>query len=271
MKKEKKYQAAIGLLILVIILQWVFMSLGRQRPAKPAVKKRPAPQVKAPPVSIKGRIAIVLDDWGYNLNNLPIAASIKYPLTASVLPHLSYSHKAAQELHRRGWQIILHLPLEPHDHRNLEKDTIMVSMDASTVKEILDRDLEGIDYVAGVSGHQGSMATEDPVIMGAIFKDLSKRRLYFLDSFVTADSVCPRVAAEVGLPFARRDVFLDNKLEPAYIKKQLYQLKTKARIHGQAIGIGHDRRATLEVLKEVMPELEKEGYKFVYVSDLVKN
>jgi polysaccharide deacetylase 2 family uncharacterized protein YibQ len=39
---------------------------------------------------------------------------------------------------------------------------------------------------------------------------------------------------------------------------------------GWAIGIGHDRRNTLEVLKEEMPKLEKEGYKFVYVSELVK-
>jgi polysaccharide deacetylase 2 family uncharacterized protein YibQ len=44
----------------------------------------------------------------------------------------------------------------------------------------------------------------------------------------------------------------------------------RARIHGQAIGIGHNQKITLEVLKEAMPELEKEGYKFVYVSDLVK-
>ena len=265
MKKEKRYQIAIAALVTVVILQWVFMSLGRPRRRLP-IKRPPAVAAAA----FKGKIAIVLDDWGYNLNNLPLAASIKYPITASVLPNLSYSRKVAQELHRRGCQIILHLPLEPHDLAHLEKDTIMASMDQSTVKDILDRDLAGIDFVMGVSGHMGSLATEDPAIMEVIFKDLLARQLFFLDSFVTSNSVCAQVARKVGLPFAKRDVFLDNKLEPEYIKKQIYQLKTKARIYGRAVGIGHDRRATLQVLKEVMPELEKEGYKFVYVSELAR-
>jgi polysaccharide deacetylase 2 family uncharacterized protein YibQ len=41
-------------------------------------------------------------------------------------------------------------------------------------------------------------------------------------------------------------------------------------VYGQAIGIGHDRKITLEVLKEVMPSIEKEGYKFVFVSELIR-
>jgi len=41
-------------------------------------------------------------------------------------------------------------------------------------------------------------------------------------------------------------------------------------MYGHAIGIGHDRKVTLEVLKEVMPELDREGFKFVFVSELVK-
>ncbi|MDP2906005.1 MAG: divergent polysaccharide deacetylase family protein [Candidatus Omnitrophota bacterium] len=266
MKKEKRYQIAITALVAVIILQWVFMSLGRPRPRLP-VKKPPA---AVPAAVVKGKIAIVLDDWGYNLNNLPLAASMKYPITASVLPNLSYSKKAARELHRRGWQIILHLPLEPHDRVRLEKDTIMASMDRTTVKDILDRDLAGIDYVMGVSGHMGSLATEDPAIMAVIFRDLLARQLFFLDSFVTSNSVCAQAARSVGLSFVKRDVFLDNRSDPEYIKKQLYQLKTKARIYGRAVGIGHDRRATLQVLKEMMPQLEREGYKFVYVSELAR-
>ncbi|MDD4894800.1 MAG: divergent polysaccharide deacetylase family protein, partial [Candidatus Omnitrophica bacterium] len=63
---------------------------------------------------------------------------------------------------------------------------------------------------------------------------------------------------------------LDNKEDKEYIKQQVYELKIKAKAQGFAIGIGHDRRATLEVLREVMPELAKEGYKFIFISELVK-
>jgi polysaccharide deacetylase 2 family uncharacterized protein YibQ len=94
--------------------------------------------------------------------------------------------------------------------------------------------------------------------------------LYFLDSFVTSESVGADLAGKFSLGFARRDVFLDNTQDAQYIRSQLLKLKTKAHMYGQAIGIGHDRKETIQVLKEVMPQFEKEGYKFVVLSELVR-
>jgi polysaccharide deacetylase 2 family uncharacterized protein YibQ len=257
-KKDLGYKIAIGVLVLVIILQWVFI-ITRPKIVPPRI-----------PVAVKGKIAIVIDDWGYNLNNLHIIEQIKEPLNCSVLPNLAYSRRVAEELHSRGFQIILHLPMEPHEKYKLEKDTILTSMDETTIRDIVERDLASIVYAKGVSNHMGSRATEDTRTMGIVFKELKKRHLYFLDSFVSSKSVCFELARKMGLGFAKRDVFLDNKEEPRYIKQQIYKLKLKAKIYGHAIGIGHDRKITLEVLRETMPELEKEGYKFVFVSELVK-
>jgi polysaccharide deacetylase 2 family uncharacterized protein YibQ len=106
--------------------------------------------------------------------------------------------------------------------------------------------------------------------MSTVLKTLRRKNLYFLDSYVIGDSVCADLAKEYRVPFVRRDVFLDNDSQPDYIRAQLARLKSLADEKGWAIGIGHDRRNTLEVLKEEMPKLEKEGYKFVYVSELVK-
>lgn len=222
------------------------------------------------PVVIKGRIAIVIDDWGYNLNNLDILDQIKYPLTISILPNLSYSRKTAEELQKRGLEIILHLPMEPKEKYRLEKNTIMISMSEGNIKNIIEQDLNNIIYAKGASNHMGSRATEDSGIMEIVFKQLKKRHLYFLDSLVSSNSICYDLAKKMNLRFAKRDVFLDNKEEPEYIKQQIYKLKTRARIYGQAIGIGHNQKTTLEVLKEVIPSIEKEGYKFVFVSELVK-
>lgn len=242
----------------IIILQWVFIITRPKRlPAKI-------------PVLPKGKIAVVIDDWGYNLNNLHIAEEIKYPLTCSVLPGLNYSERVAKELHARGLEIILHLPMEPHEKYRLEKHTVMVSLDETSIKNIVVQDLASVVYAKGVSNHMGSLATEDPRTMGIIFQVLKSRRLYFLDSMVSPKSICFDLARKMNLGFAKRDVFLDNIEEPGYIRGQIYKLKTKAKVYGQAIGIGHDRRITLEVLREVMPELENEGYKFVFVSELVK-
>jgi hypothetical protein len=260
MKKYDKYKIAIFILSLIIILQWIFIIVI----SKP---RRPAPAV---PAVIKGKIAIVIDDWGYNLSNLGILDNIKYPLTASILPNLHYSKRVAQELHKRAFQIILHLPMQPHGKYRLEKNTILTTSDEKTIKNIIDKDLLDIVYAKGVSNHMGSMVTEDERVMEIIFGELKRRNLYFLDSFVSSKSVCAELAGRMNLHFARRDIFLDNIEEPEYIIAQFEKLKSEARSRGFAVGIGHDRKVTLQVLSEAMPKIEKEGYRFVFLSELVR-
>jgi polysaccharide deacetylase 2 family uncharacterized protein YibQ len=258
LKNNLAYKIAIAVLTAIIILEGIFIIMTRPRKM---------PRV---PVALKGKIAVVLDDWGYNLNNLEILDQIKYPLTVAILPNLSYSRAIAREAHGRGLEIILHLPMEPREKYRLEKNTIMTYFSKEAVENIVDEDLKNIVYAKGVSNHMGSHATQDPRTMEIVFKNLKRRNLYFLDSLVSSQSVCSDLARRMGLGFVRRDVFLDNKEEAAYIKSQLHKLKLAARVKGQAIGIGHDRRLTLEVLKEAMPELEKEGYRFVFLSELVR-
>lgn len=261
MKKYSIYQISTLILSLVVIIETLLlMHLGISRPKK---------VIKTPTIP-KGKIAIVIDDWGYNLDNLYLLDQIKYPLTVSVLPMLGYSKAVAAEFHKRGFQIILHLPMEPHEKYRLEKNTILASMDEQTIINIIVQDLADIHYAIGVSNHMGSKATEDLRTMSIVLKELKKRNLFFLDSLVSPKTVCSNLAAKLRVGFAKRDIFLDNKEEAEYIKGQIYKLKRRAEMYGRAIGIGHDRKITLEVLKETMPELEREGYKFVFVSELVK-
>jgi polysaccharide deacetylase 2 family uncharacterized protein YibQ len=263
MKDVKVYKLTILFLLSVIFLQWMFMAT-RPKGLRPSVAPKP------PRVTFKGNIAIVIDDWAYNLNNIGILDRINAPLTCSVLPHLSYTKEVIEELHARGLETILHLPMEPHEKLRLEKNTILTSMDETMIKDIVAQDIGSLRFIKGVSNHMGSLATEDIRTMELIFKQLKKRHLYFLDSVVSPKSICASLARKMGLRFARRDVFLDNVEDPAYIKRQINKLKKKASSSGQAIGIGHDRRITLEVLAEVIPELKKEGYRFVFVSELAK-
>lgn len=222
------------------------------------------------PLPIKGKIAIVLDDWGYNLNNLPTIEKIKYPLTIAVLPNIKYSARVAKELYARGFEIILHLPMQPKENVPLEKNTILVTLTRKDILEIMNDDLSKIVYAKGVSNHMGSKATSDARVMSVILKELKRRHLYFLDSYVTADSVVFSLAEKNGLKTLKRDIFLDNKAAPDYIRQQLNKLKTEASKRGFAIGIGHDRPATVAVLKELMPQIAKEGYKFVFLSELLQ-
>lgn len=245
------------MLCLIIFIAIILVPLYRKAPPKIALP-------------VKGRIAIVLDDWGYNQNNLGIAQQIKLPLTCAVLPNLKDTSVVAQKLHKLGNEIILHLPMEPKEARRLEKDTIFASMDEKELGKIIDQDLANLVFAQGVSNHMGSRVTENIKASTLVLQEIKKRKLYFLDSFVTAASVCAPLAKKMKLRFAKRDVFLDNQSNPEYIRSQINALKKIASRQGLAIGIGHDRENTLLVLKEMLPELVKEGYKFVFVSEIAK-
>jgi len=251
----KKLITAAGIFLFFIFLLVIF--------TKPAKFKE---KISQPPV--KGKIAIVIDDWGYHLNNLTLVKQIKYPLTCAVLPNLKRSSFVARNLHDLSFEIILHLPMEPKTKTPLEKDTILAGMDAARIKEILDKDLASVIFAKGISNHMGSKVTEDRSTLGFVMAEAKKKKLYFLDSFVTSKSVAEDIAATAKVKFARRDIFLDNQNDPDYIRGQVIRLKNLARKQGEAIGIGHDRKNTLKVLMEMLPRLEKEGYKLVFVSEI---
>ncbi|MFA5429930.1 MAG: divergent polysaccharide deacetylase family protein [Candidatus Omnitrophota bacterium] len=262
----------IVFLLAVIVLQSfvIFRLLAVRTKVQPTQRRQAARTVPQPvPVpACKGRIAIVIDDLGYNLSNLERIKRLPCPVTVSVLPNLAYSARAASELRSAGMEVILHLPMEPWEKVGLEKDTLMTGMSRHRVSEIIGRSSASVGGLSGVSNHMGSRATEDPGLMNYVLCELKRRGLYFLDSYVSSHSVCASQAQKCGVVFYRRDVFIDNSLNPDYIKKQIGKLKTVASRRGQAIGIGHDRRATVEVLAEVMPQLQREGYRFTVVSGL---
>ena len=267
MDKERAYKIVIVFLVALVLVMGLIMILNRP----PEKAKIPSPPRAGKAGKIPtGKIAIVIDDVGYSLDNFKIIEKIKYPVTFSVLPGLSFSESAALKLSELEFQIILHLPMEPKENTRLEANTILTSMDESLIRSIINADLEALPKVIGVSNHMGSKATQDEKTMSVILDVLKNKHMFFLDSFVTADSVARQIAGRKHIKFAQRDVFLDNSLDPFYIRKQIAVLKQKARLKGQAIGIGHNRKTTLEVLWQEMPKIEKEGYKFVFVSDLAR-
>jgi len=244
-------------------------SKGARHLASPARyrKDQAAGSVKAG----TARVAIVLDDFGYNMNNVDYLFEAGEPVTLSILPGLSYSGKVANAARENGYESILHLPLEPYDGGGrLEKNTIMSDMDEDEILSLLNAALESVPYVKGVSNHMGSKATGDARVMGIIFRELKKRGLFFLDSLSTSESVCGDVAREAGMGYARRSIFLDNESDPEYIRGQLQHLAEQAVETGSAIGIGHDRVNTVEVIREMAQDMKGRGIRFVFLSELVK-
>ena len=222
----------------------------------------------------KTKVAIVIDDWGYNLRYLNLLREIDIPITISILPNLRYSSKIARFAKGLGLEVILHLPLEPEigkrDYLGWEQNTITSKMDEEEVVDTLNNALASVPDASGVSNHMGSLATKNRQLMSIIFIELKKRNLFFLDNLVVNKSICRQLAKEKQIKYAARDVFLDNLDDVEYIKGQFKELREIALARTEAIGIGHAKLTTLKVLKDEIASMQAKGIELVFISDLIE-
>ncbi len=216
------------------------------------------------------KLAIIIDDLGYDRDAAELLFQMPFPLTVSVLPHLEHSTEIAEEASRRGYQVLLHLPMESTAGEKAESVELKPGMGSEEAVRILQGMLATVPQAIGVNNHQGSLGTADAGLMDAIMPALRERNLFFVDSRTTATSVAFAAARRAGVPAASRDVFLDDTQDVAAIHRQLELAVHDARLHGVAIAIGHPHPATLQALSEYLPEMQREGVSLVFASQVVR-
>jgi polysaccharide deacetylase 2 family uncharacterized protein YibQ len=220
--------------------------------------------------SFAPRLAIILDDLGSDRAAADAIFALPYPLTISVLPNHEHSVDIANEAHRRGYQVMLHLPMQSVANERPEAQELRPGMQAADVSALVEQFLQNVPGVAGVNNHQGSQATSDPELMYELMPVLRDRQLFYIDSRTTVATVAFDTAQSFGVRSAFRNVpFLDDVAEVAAVRKQLELALRGAREKGEAIAIGHPHPATLQALHEILPHAQAQGVRLVFVSDLV--
>lgn len=235
------------------------------------VPKSTWPVTNAPTGKSSGpRLAIILDDLGSDRAAADAIFALPYPLTISVLPNHEHSVEIAAEAKRRGFQVLLHLPMQSVANEHPEAQELHPGMQAADVSALVEKFLQNVPGVAGVNNHQGSQATSDPQLMSELMPVLRDRHLFYIDSRTTAATVAFDTAQELGVRSSFRNVpFLDDVPEVAAVRKQLQLAIRGAREKGEAIAIGHPHPATLQALREVLPQARAQGVQLVFASDLV--
>jgi polysaccharide deacetylase 2 family uncharacterized protein YibQ len=273
----------LGLAIVALGAWWLLRQPSPepiQRPdAPPAPAQTPLPSPVAAataaaspsPVPAGGpRLALVIDDWGYQSRPVEVLPTMGIPLTTAILPNLPFSRSAAEASHRLGDEVILHCPMQALGRVPEEAGTLKVGMAPAEVQALLEKHWASIPYADGLNNHQGSKATEDPALMAEVAAFAKEKGVYFLDSVTTAKSVIPAAAKAAGIPWAARRVFLDDLDQPGAIRAQLARAVAIARKQGSCIAIGHPRANTLATLRQEGPRLQAEGIELVHVSELLK-
>lgn len=210
--------------------------------------------------SERPRIAIIIDDLGYDRRMAKRFVALKAPLTLAILPQSPLQRQIAEMAHENGLEVMLHLPMEPNEYPaiNPGPGTLLMDMRPDALIHQLENDLAAVPYIKGVNNHMGSEMTAASVQMYQIFSILKKRGLYFVDSRTTKESICRPSARLFNVSFAERDVFLDHDHSRSAIRSQIERLKRIAITHGAAVGIAHPHGSTYHVLKEALPALMKE-------------
>ena len=168
--------AGLGVLIILVIIAGVLAShlLLRKHPIKPVVKPRatkiprfeiypekdvpphkPIPKpVPAIPKELP-KIAIIIDDLGYDREIVEKFLGLNAVFTFSILPYSPFQKSIARSVHSKGFDVMLHLPMEPNEYPmvNPGPGALLTSMSPDQLIKQLDKDLDSVPFIQWVNNH----------------------------------------------------------------------------------------------------------------------
>lgn len=243
-------------------------SVTPMQPGAPAWIKYAVP---APKTAGRPMIAVVIDDLGVDRKRSERVIPLRAPLTLAWMTYAQDLPRLTHEAHQRGHELLVHVPMQPiGEGWDPGPDVLEVNVHPEENRRRLDWGLTRFDGFVGINNHMGSRYTSDRVGMRVVMEELKKRGLLFLDSVTTEKSVGSDLARNYGVPFAARNVFIDNEQSVGAVMAQLQKAEAHARKSGSAIAIGHPHDATIEALAQWLPGLDAKGFVLVPVSAIVK-
>ncbi|ROP56244.1 hypothetical protein EDF81_3796 [Enterobacter sp. BIGb0383] len=202
-----------------------------------------------------GKLAIVIDDFGYRPHTENQVLAMPPALSVAVLPNAPHAREMATKAHQAGHEVLIHLPMAPLSKQPLEKDTLRPDMSSDEIERIIREAVNSVPYAVGLNNHMGSAMTSSLFGMQKVMQALERYNLYFLDSMTIGNSQAMRAAAGTGVKVIKRKVFLDDTQNEADIRRQFTRAVELARRNGSAIAIGHPHPSTVRVLQQMLPTL----------------
>jgi hypothetical protein len=217
------------------------------------------------------RIALIIDDIGYSLSHARQFLNLGIPITFAILPRLVYSYELALEIHDNGHEILLHQPMEPYNVESFDPGpgALYVGDGPDRIKRIIEKNISGVPYAAGVNNHMGSRFTETYKEIREALKFVRENGLFFVDSLTSSHSMAYRTAKKLHMPATGRNIFLDNLHDESAIYRQLNKLKRHSKKYGQAVGIGHPFPETVQSISRFVKNIKGSDISWVHVSNVL--
>jgi polysaccharide deacetylase 2 family uncharacterized protein YibQ len=222
------------------------------------------------------KAAIIIDDFGGCTGGTEKFLEGKIPITAAVMPFTPHSTQHAILAHKNGFEVMIHLPMQPIKGKRswLGPKPITVDLSPKEVKKRVYEAINDVPYAVGLNNHMGSLAVANENIVRAIVEVAKEKKLFIVDSATSPDSKFPAMTKELGVPIIKRDVFLDDILSTNHVRKQMEKLARVTESKGQGLAIGHvgiKGDACSAGIWQSMDIFKKKNIKIVPVSELLSN
>src|SRR5262245_36465619 len=216
-------------------------------------------------------VAIVIDDLGLDRRNADRVVQLPGPLTLSFMTYADDLAVQTHAAHARGHELLVHVPMQPlDDDLNPGPNVLRPELPPGELLRRIDWALGRFDGYVGINNHMGSRFTADANGMALLFMELHRRGLLFLDSRTTPATVGDAMAVRYDVPFAGRNIFLDNETTADAVWAQLEKTEADARRIGFAVAIGHPHDGTIAALAQWLPTLRLRGFALVPISRIVE-
>ncbi len=215
-------------------------------------------------------IAVVLDDVGVNKRGAELAIELPGAITLAFMTYAPDVKEMTAEARKKGHELMLHVPMEPLGSADPGPKALLTGLSDEEILTRLEWGMAQFDGYIGINNHMGSKFTGWRRGMEVVMSRIEKTDHFFMDSRTSPRSVAASVAASMGVPVLRRDVFIDNDYKNTLeILKQLKQAERIAKKNGHAIAIGHPHKSTVEVLHTWIKEAEDRGFDIVPISQIL--
>lgn len=209
--------------------------------------------------------SLIIDDLGQNLPRDRRALELPGPVTLAVMPDTPHAAEFAQQAHKAGKTVIIHMPMDPATgpfawHPDLPQAELQSRLEAAIAK---------VPFAEGLNNHEGSRMTSRPDAMTWLMTSLQAHDLFFVDSRTSAKTVGAAKAQAMGVPSVSRDVFLDDVRTPEAVARQLQTAIDIARKHGSVVVIGHPYPVTLDLLEKQLPKLQSQGVDWIPILQMI--
>jgi polysaccharide deacetylase 2 family uncharacterized protein YibQ len=187
------------------------------------------------------------------------------------LPYAGDIKRQISAARTAGHELLVHVSMEPVSQiENPGPNVLTADLGNDELLRRLRWALDRFDGYVGINNHMGSRFTSFEAGMEVVMKELKARGLLFLDSRTTIGSQGTTLARRLGVPHARRHIFIDGTLDAETVRARLAEAEAAATLAGYVVAIGHPHEVTLDALAQWLPEVTKRGFQLVPISAIVR-